>query len=195
MPRKESSAGNGNVVATDQIIDRLPDDLRVALRVFGHRIRERQPGDCQDSELVVPFGKIDKARLRDRVRRIQALGTTPIAYSLQQVGRDFGTARGEKMVILVTDAKEECGGSLSAAVSELLAKELGEGVKGTIKRRRLRPGGCAPRRAPDRARSARRAGRGGRRLRRLRRAEPVPQPPPSPPPLTASMAERETRDG
>ena len=105
-----------------QIIEGLPDDLQVALRVYGHRIREGQPGDCQDSELVFPFAKLDKPRLLERVRAIQALGTTPIAYSLQQVARDFGAAPGEKMVILVTDGKEECGGNPSAVVSELLAK-------------------------------------------------------------------------
>jgi hypothetical protein len=80
-----------------QIIEGLPDDLQVALRVYGHQVREGQRGDCQDSELVFPFAKIDKARLRDRVRGIRALGTTPIAYSLQQVARDFGAARGEKI--------------------------------------------------------------------------------------------------
>jgi Mg-chelatase subunit ChlD/osmotically-inducible protein OsmY len=108
-----------------QTIDGLPDDLQVALRIYGHRIRKGQPGDCQDSELVFPFGKIDKARLRDRVRGIRAQeGKTPLAYSLQQVARDFGTVPGEKMVILVTDGKEECRGNPSAVVSELLAKGL-----------------------------------------------------------------------
>lgn len=110
--------------AMTQIIESLPDDLRVALRIYGHRIREKQPGDCQDSELVFPFAKIDKPRLLERVRAIKALGTTPIAYSLQQVAADFGSTPGEKMVILVTDGKEECKGNPSAAVSELLAKNL-----------------------------------------------------------------------
>jgi hypothetical protein len=59
-----------------------------------------------------------------KVREIQALGTTPIAYSLKQVSRDFGRAGGEKMVILVTDGKEECGGSPSAVVSELVARGI-----------------------------------------------------------------------
>ena len=46
-----------------QIIEGLPDDLQVALRVYGHRIREGQRGDCQDSELVFPFATLDKPRL------------------------------------------------------------------------------------------------------------------------------------
>jgi VWFA-related protein len=107
-----------------QIIKGLPNDAQVALRIYGHRIREGRSGDCQDSQLVFPFGKIDKPRMLARVREVNALGTTPIAYSLKQVARDFGRARGEKMVILVTDGKEECGGSPSAVVSELVARGI-----------------------------------------------------------------------
>lgn len=107
-----------------EIIKGLPDGMRVALRFYGHRIREGRRGDCQDTELVVPFGPIDRGRLLERVRAVQALGTTPIAYTLRQVPRDFGNAPGEKLVILVTDGKEECGGSPSAVVSEILARGL-----------------------------------------------------------------------
>lgn len=105
-----------------QIIKGLPDEGQVALRIYGHRIREGRPGDCQDSQLIFPFGKIDKPRMLVRVREIKALGTTPIAFTLRQVMRDFGNAPGEKMVILVTDGKEECGGSPSAVVSEMVAR-------------------------------------------------------------------------
>ncbi|MFQ5796283.1 MAG: VWA domain-containing protein [Candidatus Bipolaricaulia bacterium] len=103
-----------------EIIESLPDDVRVSLRLYGHRTRPEQPGACQDSELVSQFAKIDKSRLLERVHATRLLGSTPLAYSLQQVVRDFGDAPGEKVVILVTDGVEECGGSPSAAVSELL---------------------------------------------------------------------------
>ena len=105
-----------------QVVEKLPDDAEVALRVYGHRIGPGKPGACEDSELVFPFAKIDKRRLLERIRLIRALGTTPIAYSLRQVAKDFDGAPGEKMVVLVTDGKEECGGNPSAAVSELLAQ-------------------------------------------------------------------------
>jgi hypothetical protein len=107
-----------------QIIKELPENARVAMRFYGHRIREGRPGDCQDTELAFPFGKIDKPRMLARVRSLRALGTTPIAYTLRQVARDFGAAPGEKLVILVTDGKEECGGSPSAVVGELAAKGI-----------------------------------------------------------------------
>jgi Mg-chelatase subunit ChlD len=110
--------------AMAQIIKGLPDDARVALRVYGHRIQEGRRGACEDSELLVPFGKLDKNRLLSRVAPIKALGTTPIDYTLRQVAKDFGTAPGEKMVILVTDGKEACKGDPAAAVAELLSKGL-----------------------------------------------------------------------
>ncbi len=107
-----------------QIIKELPDNARVAMRFYGHRIREGRPGDCQDTELVFPFGKIDKPRMLARVQALKALGTTPIAYTLRQVAKDFGSAPGEKLVILVTDGKEECGGNPSAVVQEFVAKGI-----------------------------------------------------------------------
>lgn len=105
-------------VLTD-IVRGLPPDMHVALRVYGHRIREGQPGACQDSELVFPFGKLDKPQLLSKIGSVRALGTTPIAYSLQQVATDMGP--GEKMVVLVTDGKEECGGDPTAVVKQLAA--------------------------------------------------------------------------
>jgi hypothetical protein len=46
-----------------QIIEGLPDGLQVGLRVYGHRIRQGQRGDCQNSELVFPFAKLNKPRV------------------------------------------------------------------------------------------------------------------------------------
>ena len=107
------------------IIQGLPDGAKVALRFYGHRVREGKPGACQDSELIAPFGPINKPLFLDRVAKVQALGTTPIAYTLEQLPRDFGTTPGEKMIILVTDGKEECHGSPSAVVQDLVAKGFG----------------------------------------------------------------------
>ena len=108
-------------VMTD-IIQGLPDGAKVALRFYGHRVREGKPGACEDSELVSPFGPINKPLFLDRVAKVQALGTTPIAYTLEQLPKDFGNTPGEKMIILVTDGKEECRGSPSTVVQDLIAK-------------------------------------------------------------------------
>ena len=137
------------------VVNALPDNAQVALRFYGHRIREGVKGDCQDTELVFPFGKIDKTRMLARVRAVQALGTTPIDYTLRQIARDFGSTAGEKLVVLVTDGKEECKGDPAAAVAELQAQglklrlnivgfrargcghEAGYGARGAVDRRKV----------------------------------------------------------
>jgi Mg-chelatase subunit ChlD len=106
------------------IIKGMPDDVQVGLRVYGHRVREGQRGACEDSQQVQPIARLDRARLLSRVQSIKALGTTPIAYSLEQVAKDLGKAEGPQMVILVTDGREECGGDPKAAVAGLKAQSL-----------------------------------------------------------------------
>jgi Ca-activated chloride channel family protein len=107
-----------------RIIQHLPDSAQVALRIYGHRYLVHQPSACQDSELVIPFAKIDKPRLLAAVSAIRPRGMTPIAHSLRQVASDFRDIPGAKIVVLVTDGIEECGGNPSAVVAELQGKEL-----------------------------------------------------------------------
>jgi hypothetical protein len=107
-----------------QVVEKLPAGVHAALRVYGHRVAAGKAGACEDSELVFPLAKIDKRRFIDCINALQALGTTPIAYSLGQVATDLADVTGDKMIILVTDGKEECGGSPSRAVSGLIEKGL-----------------------------------------------------------------------
>lgn len=105
------------------IIKKLPDGSEAALRFYGHRIREGRRGDCKDSQLIVPFGRIDSRRrsaMLDRVREIRALGTTPLVYSLEQAAKDFPSGQEKKHIILVTDGKEECGGDPAGAAQRLM---------------------------------------------------------------------------
>lgn len=104
------------------LIKAVPDEVQMGLRVYGHRIREGQKGACEDSQQVQPIARLNRARLLARVQAINALGTTPIAYSLEQVASDLGKADGPQMVVLVTDGREECGGDPKAAVAKLKAQ-------------------------------------------------------------------------
>jgi hypothetical protein len=76
----------------------------LALRVYGHRNKD----DCLDSELAVPFGKPAEVvqPMRDFVGKVNALGRTPITYSLEKALEDFGSRSGE--IILITDGIESC---------------------------------------------------------------------------------------
>jgi Mg-chelatase subunit ChlD len=93
----------------EHALDWLPDDLMVALRVYGHQHR-RELRNCQDSKLLVPFEAGNRQRIREAIVSFKPRGQTPLGYSLQQVAGDFGDSRGERAVVLVTDGIESCGG-------------------------------------------------------------------------------------
>lgn len=102
----------------------IPPDTNVALRVYAHRVEQSdKTGSCVDTELLIPFGPLNVAAFQAKVDSIQPKGYTPIAYSLQQVANDFGLDReAEKVVILVSDGEETCGGDPVQAVKDLIAK-------------------------------------------------------------------------
>jgi Mg-chelatase subunit ChlD len=102
----------------------LPQDAQVALRVYGHRVPEGGPSACRDTQLVVPFGAQNRQRLLAAIAQVKALGTTPIAYTIGVAAADFAKKPGAKMLILVTDGQEECGGDPEAAAAALRAQSL-----------------------------------------------------------------------
>jgi Mg-chelatase subunit ChlD len=91
------------------LIGQLPEQTRVGLRVYGHRLpQEPKARSCTDSELVVPFGPLDRDRLLGAIDAIAPKGHTPIGRSLAALSEDFAGSEGRKVVILVTDGKETC---------------------------------------------------------------------------------------
>jgi Ca-activated chloride channel family protein len=95
--------------ALNTVVDDLPADAQVGLRVYGARVDdENDPAACTDSELVVPIGPADKAALKDQIARYRPLGETPISYSLKQAAKDLGGS-GRRTVVLVSDGRESCG--------------------------------------------------------------------------------------
>lgn len=107
-----------------QVLDSLKttDNLEVALRVYGHQ-RNYPPQNCNDSKLEIPFSPNNFERIKQRLKYIQARGTTPIAMSLERAKSDFGNCSNcRNIIILITDGIEECGGDL-CEVSAKLQKE------------------------------------------------------------------------
>jgi Mg-chelatase subunit ChlD len=100
----------------------LPEDLMLALRVYGHQ-HKRELRVCTDSELLVPFGSGSRGRIRDAIATFRPKGQTPLAYSLKQVAADFGEFQGERAAVLVTDGIESCGGNPVEAARTLQERE------------------------------------------------------------------------
>ncbi len=106
-----------------EMVDSLQpiDDLELALRVYGHTKRY-PPQDCDDTRLEVPFGKQNGFHIKKRLSEISPSGTTPIARSLEESGKDFPQTPARNIIILITDGIEECNGD-PCAVSAALQKK------------------------------------------------------------------------
>lgn len=94
----------------------IPAGTPFALRVIG-----RGSDSCQ-SELDIPFAPLDRAAAGVKLAALQAKNNarTPIGAALEKVADDLGPARGERVVILVTDGEETCGGNPPRAIATLV---------------------------------------------------------------------------
>lgn len=99
-------------------------NLELALRCYGHQTFIKPTRDCKDTKLEIPFNVASKSAplIKQRILKLEPLGTTPIAYSLGESVADFtpcGSCR--NIVILITDGIEECQGNpceVSAALQK-----------------------------------------------------------------------------
>jgi hypothetical protein len=101
-----------------KVLAKVPDDFNVGLRFYGHRYGSRQKETCTDTELVMPIGKLDRARLLALVDHTQPRGETPLVYSVLQTPADLKPLGGGS-VVLVTDGEESCDGDPAAAARQL----------------------------------------------------------------------------
>jgi Ca-activated chloride channel homolog len=102
-------------------------NLELALRCYGHTTFFRPNRNCKDSKLEVPFAaaRSNAPKIRDRILRLQPMGTTPIAYSLGESANDFPECTNcRNIVILITDGIEECGGDPCKVSLELQRKGI-----------------------------------------------------------------------
>lgn len=102
----------------------LPN-LELALRCYGHTTFFKPDRNCKDTKLEVPFdnAKINSEKIKQRIKKLEPLGTTPIAYSLGQCAADFPSKSNVRnIVILITDGIEECGGNPCEISAELQKK-------------------------------------------------------------------------
>ncbi len=99
------------------------NNLEVALRVYGHQYSvARGDRSCEDSKLEIPFSKNNYNLIKEKLKSLYPIGTTPIAYSLEQTKNDFPPCSNcRNIIILITDGMEECGGD-PCAVARALQK-------------------------------------------------------------------------
>jgi Ca-activated chloride channel family protein len=99
-----------------EFLDSLKNEpnLELALRCYGHTTFFKPERNCKDSKLEVPFApaKTNSVKIKQRIQKLEPLGTTPIAYSLGECVNDFTPCTNcRNIVILITDGIEECNGN------------------------------------------------------------------------------------
>lgn len=101
------------------LVENLASETELGLMVYGHR----RKGDCEDIELLIPVGKVDKAAFIRTVEEIMPIGMTPITASLTLAAESLRYQENKATVILVSDGLETCDADPCAAAKKL--KELG----------------------------------------------------------------------
>jgi Ca-activated chloride channel family protein len=89
-------------------------NLELALRCYGHTTFFKPDRNCKDTKLEVAFdnAKVNSEKIKQRIKKLEPMGTTPIAFSLGECVADFTPKSNVRnIVILITDGIEECGGN------------------------------------------------------------------------------------
>ncbi|MCB0329290.1 MAG: VWA domain-containing protein, partial [Bdellovibrionales bacterium] len=94
----------------------LVDGTPFSLRVFGHK----EADSCR-TDLEIPLGPLNRSSAEKLVSNLEAknYAKTPIAKSLELIQKDFEGSEGRRVIILLTDGEETCGGDPAEAIKEL----------------------------------------------------------------------------
>jgi hypothetical protein len=106
-------------VARDVLIEHvrsLPDNATIGLRAYGY-------GGCDGTRLPYPISTLNRqALIQTIINEAVADGSTPIAYSLEQIPSDFARISGSKEVLMVTDGQESCSEDPISVAQSLVSR-------------------------------------------------------------------------
>lgn len=102
----------------------IPAGTPFALRVFG-----REVDSCQ-TDLDIPVAALNVTTVQGRINALVAKNgaKTPIGASLDKAADDLRSVAGEKLIVLVTDGEETCGGDPVTAIANLRKAGIGTRV-------------------------------------------------------------------
>lgn len=103
---------------TDLVANQLDPDTQLAVRIFGHR--EARSCNTYSEVAVAPIAE-SKAKTVFQGIQPAAFSKTAIAASLASVAEDMASVPGTKIVLLLTDGEETCGGDPAAEIEKLVA--------------------------------------------------------------------------
>ena len=104
-----------------EILPKIPANVKIGLRVYGHKAGFTYLQGCQASSLTVPLATGNYQQILASLYKTNATGWTPITYSLKQaINNDFIGTTGKKHIILLTDGGENCDESPCTYVINLM---------------------------------------------------------------------------
>lgn len=111
--------------AASSFVDGLPASVEASLLVFGQQGSNDEAGkarSCASIDLLAPMST-DRARLVAGVRKLKAVGWTPLAMALERAESLLETASiaGEQVIYVVSDGEETCGGDPVAVARRINA--------------------------------------------------------------------------
>jgi Ca-activated chloride channel family protein len=109
--------------AVDEVLDTVPDEAPLGLRVYGARVAgQGRAKACADTELVAPVQAGGRDALRARVAALEGKGRTPIGRSLLATPGDFPDDGRRHQVILVSDGLDNCAPPSPCAAARRVAR-------------------------------------------------------------------------
>lgn len=103
------------------ILQQIPKHTKVGFRAYGHKTGFTPRQSCTASQLISPIQQNNAISIYTKIDSINAVGWTPITYSLKQAAFfDFKDTTTKKRIILISDGGENCDESPCDFIIELM---------------------------------------------------------------------------
>lgn len=122
---KRFDAASRIIISLIDSVYKVNKNVEFALRVYGHQYPS-QLNNCYDTKLEVMFSKDNIEQMRLRLANLNAIGVSPIAFSIKEAAENDmpDQLRNVYSMVLITDGAESCGGDICAVAKELLARRI-----------------------------------------------------------------------
>ena len=98
-----------------------------SLRAYGFddSVEKTPQASCPNTVLLTQFAADNSGQMRNAANDLRPYGYTPLAASLLAAGEDLSAIEAEhRLIVLLTDGEETCGGDPVAAAQDLLDRDL-----------------------------------------------------------------------
>ncbi|SCF03898.1 Ca-activated chloride channel family protein [Micromonospora haikouensis] len=110
--------------AFNEVVDALPEETQLGIRVLGatYKGKDKKVG-CQDTQQIVPVGRVDRAQAKAAVATLRPTGFTPVGLALRSAAADLGTGATARRIVLITDGEDTCAPPDPCEVARELAAQ------------------------------------------------------------------------